>query len=116
MERTERLGFGGFISRIVVSAIILGITAFFTPGFAISGLWSLLLAAVVLSVLDFAISRVANVDASPFGRGLTGFILAAAIIYFTQYFVAGYSVTIFGALLGALVYGIVDAIIPGRAM
>ena len=116
MEKTERLGFGGFIGRIVISAIILGITAFFTPGFSISGIWSLLLAALVLSVLDFAISRIANFDASPFGRGLTGFILAAAILYLTQYFVSGYSVTVFGALLGALVYGIVDAIIPGRAM
>jgi uncharacterized membrane protein YvlD (DUF360 family) len=116
MERTDRMGFGGFLSRIIVSAIVLGITAFFTPGFQISGLWSLIFGAIVLSVLDFAISRIGNIDASPFGRGLTGFIVAAAILYFTQYFVAGYRVTIFGALIGAVVYGIVDAIIPGKAM
>jgi len=44
------------------------------------------------------------------------FVLAAVIIYITQFFVAGYSVTLLGAVIGALVYGIIDAIIPGRGM
>jgi len=49
-------------------------------------------------------------------KGITGFVLAAVIIYITQFFVAGYSVTLLGAVIGALVYGIIDAIIPGRGM
>jgi len=38
------------------------------------------------------------------------------IIYVTQFFVAGYNVTIWGAIIGALIYGLVDLIIPGRAL
>jgi uncharacterized membrane protein YvlD (DUF360 family) len=45
---------------------------------------------------------------------LTGFLVSAAILYLTRYIVDGFSITLFGALLGALVLGIVDFIIPGR--
>lgn len=105
-----------FIIRLVVSMVVLGITAWLTPGFAISGLWSLFLAALVLSLFDYLVQKVFKADASPFGRGISGFILAAVIIYAVKFIVPGYSVTLIGALLGALVYGIVDMIIPGRAM
>lgn len=105
-----------FIVRLVVGAIVLAITAFLTPGFVISGIWPLLFGAFVLAALDYLAIRLLGVKATPFGRGITGFILAAVIIYLTQYFVAGYSVTMWGAILGAVIYGVVDLIIPGRAM
>ena len=105
-----------FVVRLIVGAVVLAITAALTPGFRISGIWPLLLGAVVLAVLDYLAFRFLGIKASPFGRGITGFIMAAVIIYFTQYFVAGFSVTLWGAILGALVYGIVDAFIPGKAM
>jgi putative membrane protein len=105
-----------FIIRLLVGAIVLAITAALTPGFRIAGLWSLILGAVVLAVLDYLALRLLGANASPFGRGITGFILAAVIIYLTQFFVTGFTVTIFGAIIGALIYGVVDAIIPGRAM
>ncbi len=105
-----------FLVRLIVGAVVLAVTAALTPGFSISDIWSLILGAVVLAVLDYAASRFLGVNATPFGRGITGFIMAAAIIYLTQFFVAGFSVTIWGALLGALVYGIIDAIIPGKTM
>jgi putative membrane protein len=60
--------------------------------------------------------KLLGVNATPFGRGLTGFILAAVIIYVTQFFVSGFSVTWWGAIIGALVYGLVDLVIPGKAM
>ena len=37
----------GWIGRLILVAVILGITSFLTPGFSINGLWSYLLAAVV---------------------------------------------------------------------
>lgn len=114
--RTQTFSIGQFLIRFVVAAIVLAITAALTPGFTISGVWPLLFGAVVLSVLDYLVSKVFRADASPFGRGISGFILAAVIIYATQFFVTGYSVTLWGALIGALIYGVVDAIIPGKAM
>jgi len=114
--RTQSFNIGHFLIRLVVGAIVLAITAALTPGFRIAGIWPLIFGAVVLALLDYLALKVLKVQASPFGRGITSFLLAAVIIYLTQYFVAGYSVTILGALIGALIYGVVDLIIPGRAM
>ncbi len=114
--RTERFGITHFLIRLLVGAVVLAITAALTPGFTITGIWPLLLGALVLAALDYAALKLLGANATPFGRGITGFILAAVIIYITQFFVAGYSVTFWGAILGALIYGVVDLVIPGRAM
>ncbi|MBU5437036.1 phage holin family protein [Tissierella sp. MSJ-40] len=102
--------------RILVTAIVVGIAAFFTPGFSIDNIWSLLLAAVIIGVLDYLIQKFTGVDATPFGRGITGFIVAAIILYVTKFIVPGFNISVWGAIIGALVIGILDAIIPGRAM
>jgi uncharacterized membrane protein YvlD (DUF360 family) len=115
-EKTQRFSLTHFIVRLITGAIVLAITAALTPGFTIAGLWPLLLGSLVLAGLDYLCSTFLKLDASPYGKGIVGFILAAAVIYVTQFFVAGYAVTFWGALLGALIYGIVDAVIPGRAM
>ncbi len=116
-QRTQDRGaFGAIIGRLVAAAIILAITAFFTPGFTIASIWTLIVAAVVLSLLDYGLARVFKVDASPFGRGIVGFILAAIIIYAINFIVPGYNVSLFGAIIAAIIFGIVDAIIPGKAM
>ena len=76
------------IGRLIAAAIILAITAFFTPGFQINNFWSLAVAAVVLTVLDYLIV--------------------------TQYFVAGYSISWVASIIGALIYGVIDYFIPGE--
>jgi putative membrane protein len=112
-EDDKGFGIGRMIIRVVVSAIVLAVTAFLTPGFAIDGLWPLLVAAVVIGVVDHLIERFTGFDASPFGRGITGFIVSAAIIYLTGFFIRGVRVSILGALIAALVIGIIDMLIPG---
>ncbi len=107
---------GSIVIRLIVAAVVLGITAYLTPGFSIDGIWALIIGAIVLAVLDYLVAKLIGVEASPFGKGIVGFITAAVIIYATQYFVAGFNVTIWGAIIGALIFGIVDAIIPGQAM
>ena len=102
-----------WIGRFVLVAIVLVITSFVTPGFSIHGLWSFLLAAVVISVLDYLVELFMGVDASPFGKG---FIIAAIIIYLTQFLVPNMGVSIIGALLAAVVIGIIDAVIPNKIM
>ena len=100
------------ILRFVTSAVILAITAFFTPGFTINSIWTLALAAVVLTVIDFLLVKFTGLHASAFGKGFVGFILAAVVLYVTQYFVAGYSISWIAAIIGALIYGVVDYFIP----
>ena len=105
---------GQVIGRLVTAAIVLAITAFFTPGFSINNIWSLAIAAIVLTLIDYLIVKITGLDATPFGKGFVGFILAAVTLYVTQYFVAGYSISWMAAIIGALIYGVVDYIIPGE--
>ena len=102
------------VGRLIAAAIILAITAFFTPGFQINNIWSLAIAAIVLTVLDYLIVKFTGLHASPFGKGFVGFVLSAVVLYVTQYFVAGYTVSWMAAIVGAIVYGVVDYFIPGE--
>ena len=101
------------IGRLVAAGIVLAITAFFTPGFTINNFWSLVIAAVVLTALDYIIVIFTGLHASPFGKGFVGFALAAVILYVTQFFVAGYTISWMAAIIGALIYGVIDYFIPG---
>ena len=101
------------VGRLVTAAIVLAITAFFTPNFSINNIWSLALAAIVLTIMDYLIVKFTGLHASPFGKGFVGFALAAITLYFTQFFVAGYSISWMAAIIGALIYGVVDYFIPG---
>ena len=106
----------GLIIRLIVTSIILAVTSFLTPGFVIVGLRSIILAAIVISIIDYAAEKIMGVDASPFGKGLKGFVIAAIILFIAQYIVPGMGVSITGAILASIVIGILDAILPGRAM
>ena len=101
------------LGRLITAAVVLGITAFFTPGFEINNVWSLAIAAVVLTVIDFLITKITGLQASPFGKGFVGFVLSVVVLYVTQYFVAGYTISWMAAIIGALIYGIIDYFIPG---
>jgi len=101
------------IGRFIAAAVVLAITAFFTPGFTINNIWALAISAIVLTILDYIVVKFTGIQASPFGKGFVGFALAAIILYVTQFFVAGYSISWMAAIIGALIYGVVDYFIPG---
>lgn len=105
---------GQIVGRFIVAAIILGITAFFTPGFSINNIWTLGVAAIVLTLMDYLIVKFTGLHAMAFGKGFVGFMLAVVVLYATQFFVAGYSITWMAAIIGALIYGIIDYIMPGE--
>lgn len=114
-ENSNGMGaIGQMIARFIVSAIILGITAFFTPNFSISNIWALGLAAIVLTVMDYIIVKATGLQAVAFGKGFVGFVLAVVTLYATQFFVAGYSISWVAAIIGALIYGVIDYILPGE--
>ncbi len=113
-ERDNNFNIGEMLLRVLITSIVVAIAAYFTPGFTIDGLWSLLLAAVVIGVLDYLVQRFTGIDASPFGRGISGFLVAAIILYVTKFIVPGFNISLWGAIIGALIIGIIDAIMPGR--
>ena len=102
------------VGRMIGAAIVLAITAFFTPGFTINSIWTLVVATVILTIMDYLIVKFTGINASPFGKGFVGFVLAAITLYVTQYFVVGYSISWMAAIIGAVIYGIVDYLIPGN--
>ncbi len=102
------------VGRLIGAAVVLAITAFFTPGFTINNIWTLLLAAVVLTAIDYLVVKFTGLHASPFGKGFVGFALAAITLYVTQFFVAGYSISWMAAIIGALIYGVIDYFLPGK--
>jgi len=102
------------IGRLVTAAIVLAITAFFTPGFQINNIWTLAAAAIVLTVIDYLIVKFTGLHASPFGKGFVGFVLSAIVLYVTQFFVAGYTISWIAAIIGAVIYGVVDYFLPGE--
>ena len=103
------------VGRLIAAAVVLAVTAFFTPGFTINNIWTLAIATLVLAVMDYLLTRFTGLNASPFGKGFVGFVLSATILYVTQYFVAGYSISWIAAIIGALIYGVVDYFIPGES-
>ena len=84
-----------------------------TPGFSINSIWALAAATIVLTVIDFLITKFTGLHASSFGKGFVGFVLSAVVLYVTQYCVAGYTISWIAAIMGALVYGVVDYFLPG---
>jgi hypothetical protein len=116
-KRSTGSGLIGFIIRFVVAAIVLMVTAYFVPGFKMSGgFMTALIGALVIAAADFLIEKLFKFDASPLGRGISGFLVSAAVIYFTQYLVPGMEVSLLGAIIGALVIGLVDTVLPTRFM
>ena len=113
-EQNTGSGVWQIVGRFIAAAVVLAITAFFTPGFSINNIWALAIAAVVLTVLDYLVAKFTGIQASPFGKGFIGFAMAAIILYVTQFFVAGYSISWMAAIIGALIYGVVDYFIPGN--
>jgi uncharacterized membrane protein YvlD (DUF360 family) len=105
-----------WIGRLLMIAVILAITSFFTPGFSINGLWSFLLAALVITALDYLVERMMGDEVSPLGKGLKGFIISAIILYVAQFLVPNMRVSMIGALIAALVIGVIDAIFPGKSL
>lgn len=104
----------GLITRFITSAIILAVTAFFTPGFEISSFWSLIVAAIVLTLIDYLVNTIVGSNLGAFGNGVIGFIVSAIMLYITQFFVTGYSITWLSAFVGAIIYGIVASFVPGK--
>jgi len=103
----------GAIVRFVVSAVVLMVVAWLTPGFAVNGFWGALFASLVIAGLGWVVQAMLGRQASPAGRGFAGVISAAVIIYLTGWLFPGWlTVTWWGALIAAFLIGVADAMVP----
>ncbi|PKM79637.1 MAG: hypothetical protein CVU88_05360 [Firmicutes bacterium HGW-Firmicutes-13] len=102
----------GLIIRFIVSALVIMFVGFLLPGFAVIGFGGALLAAVVIALLGFIVESLLGDKVSPRNRGVVGFITSAVVIYLAQFLVPAMRVTVLGAVLAAIIIGIIDAFVP----
>ena len=103
-----------FIIRFIVSALVLVVVSWLSPGFAVKGGFAgALIAAAVIAILGYIAEALLGDRISPQSRGIVGFITAAVVIYLAQFIIPGLlSVSIIGALISAFVIGLIDAVVP----
>lgn len=111
-DKSGEISWLGIVIRFIVAAIVLMITSFISPGFKNMTFGTALIAALVIAAVDYLVQKIFKFDAAPFGRGLSGFIVSVIIIYLSQFIVPGMEVNALGAIIAALIIGIVDAILP----
>ncbi len=104
----------GIIIRFVVSALVLIVASWLSPGFVVrGGFVGALIAAVVIAVLGYAAEALLGERISPQSRGLVGFLTAAVVIYVAQFIIPNLlSVSLVGALVSAFIIGLIDAFVP----
>ena len=105
-------GWLGHIVRFIVSAIVLMVVSFITPGFRGLTFTTALLAAIAIAIIGYVLEMLFGKKISPYGRGGIGFLVSAAIFYFIQFIIPGMRVSIIGALIAAFIVGIIDAFVP----
>ena len=98
--------------KILVGGLAVLVTSALSPGVQTDSYTTAILAAIIIGVLDWAINKFTGIDASPFGRGAVGFIAAVVILLLTGHFLKGFNVSILGAIIGAVVLGVVDSFLP----
>lgn len=111
---SDSLRISQMILRLLASISIFTVTVFFTPNFTISSFPILILSSIAIITLDYMMAIITGIHDLPLGRGLVGFTSAAVIIYMTQFFVAGYYISILSSLIAAAIYGIVDGMLPNK--
>jgi len=102
----------GLLIRLVISAFVLLFVDFVLPGFSVGGFGGAFFAAIAIAILGYVANKVFGKKNARQRRGIIGFLIAVIVIYAAQYFVQAMAVTVWGAVLAAVVIGIIDMFLP----
>ncbi|MDO5718112.1 MAG: phage holin family protein [Tissierellia bacterium] len=101
------------VLRVVYAMIAIALVAFLTPGIsARGGLKTYLFAGLAVGIIHSVLTDMLDIRDSATKRGCSGCLISALVLYLTGMIVSGFRVTIFGALIGSVVIGIVEMILP----
>lgn len=98
-----------FIIKWILTAIILGVVAFLTPGFTTNGFLTLLGASIVIALLNTVIYKFVlgeNAKVSSF----TSFIVSVVVLLITGHLIEGFHITVIGAIIASILIGLLDVI------
>lgn len=104
-----------FIFRLIISAFALILTARLIPGIHVDGLYSAIIAALILGIVNAIIRPLIillTLPVTALSLGLFIFVINAGLFLFVASFVDGFTVDgFFSALLGSIVMSIVSSIV-----
>lgn len=102
------------ITRILISALALVVVAYFLPGFTIDGLYTAIIAALILGLLNVLVRPVLIILTLPITLltlGLFIFVINALLILFVASFVEGFSISGFWvALIASIGVSLISAV------
>ena len=101
--------------RWLVNALALYLTALLLPGMRLQGLWSTLLAALILGIVNAVLRPLLIVLTLPLNvltLGLFTFVVNAALLLLTSTLVPGFVIRGFGwAVVGAVVLSVISFVL-----
>lgn len=101
--------------RWLVNALALYLTALLLPGMRLQGLWSTLLAALILGIVNAVLRPLLIVLTLPLNvltLGLFTFVVNAALLLLTSALVPGFVIRGFGwAVVGAVVLSVISFVL-----
>lgn len=98
--------------RFIVAALVVLFFGFLLPGFSILGFWTALALAACIAAGGWLVEAAALHRATPYTRGLAGFVAAAVVLFGAPYLFPHVRVSAIGALLAALIIGVIDVFVP----
>lgn len=102
------------ITKVLLTAFVLLLIAKYVPGITVDGVYTAIMAAIVLGLLNVFIRPLLLVLTFPITiitLGLFTFVINAALFQFASSFVEGFSVaTFYHALLGSLIVTLASTI------
>ena len=63
-------------------------------------------------MIGYALEALFGKNISPYSRGAVGFVVSAIIFYVIQFLIPGLTITVLGAVIAALIVGIIDMFVP----
>lgn len=103
-----------FITRILLTALSLLLVATYVPGIAVEGVYSAIIAAIVLGILNFLAKPVLIILTLPITiitLGLFILVINASLFALATSFISGFTVDSFlAALIGSTVVSIISTI------
>lgn len=105
----------GFIIRLLGSMLVLAITNAITPWMSNDGgFLNLALIAIVIAIVSQLFASLLGLSKS--SSGLSGFLVMALILYVSGLLLNSFHVTLIGAIVGGIIYGLVEALIPVKKL
>ena len=100
--------------KFLTAISVFTLTVMFTPNFDISSFPLLLISSLFVTAFDYLMSVISGIHDIPIGRSIISFTAASVIIYLSQFFITGYSISLYSTFIAATIYSFISYFIPNK--